>query len=150
MEEKKSIMEHIFIPGSSNGCNHRFYRHKQIFYNSKVQAISRGGGDCHKHYGCLCALFYIGEPIKTQLKIGMIKLFNLRGHIIDVYDQAVFTLNDQGLHDEQGKKINISGLLTAFQRLSGRFLSFMMTVHLYQDNSNLKHICTTCSACVQL
>ena len=39
-------------------------------------------------------------------------LFGLRGQTIDVYDQAVFTIKYSGIKYEEGKKINISDLLT--------------------------------------
>ena len=81
---------------------------------------------------------------------GLNKLFNLQLQTIDVYDQAVLILKYLGLHDEQGKKINISDLLTKTQRRSGHFLSFMMTVHSYQADPKSKHIRMTCRECVQL
>ena len=62
-------MEQIFIPGSSYGCNQCFYKRKNNFYNSTVQAISRGGGDCATKVGALCALFVdMGSPVKTQVE----------------------------------------------------------------------------------
>ena len=62
-------------------------------------------------------------------------------------DRAVFTLEDSGLHDEEGKKINT---LTAAQGRSGSFLSFIMTVHSDQADPNCKHSCMAFRACVQL
>ena len=85
---------------------------------------------------CVPIFKYIGALVKTQVKNGLSKLFNLRGHNFDVSYQAVFTLEDSDLHDEQGKKINASDPLTATQRRSGRFSSFMVTVY--------KHSLMTC------
>ena len=65
-------------------------------------------------------------------------------------DQDLFTLNDSGLHDEEFKKTNVSEPLTVGQRRSGRFLSLMMTVHLYQSDTNCKYSCMTCRDCIQL
>ena len=48
----------------------------------------------------------MGAPVKTQVENGLSKLFDFRDQTIDVYDQAVFTLKDSGLHDEEGNKIN--------------------------------------------
>ena len=61
----------------------------------------------------------MGAPYKTQLENGLSKLFNFRGQTIDVSDQAVFTLKYLGIHDEEGKKPNISDLLIETQRQSG-------------------------------
>ena len=70
-----------------------------------MQAISIGGGDCSKNVGALCAHFFgMGAAVKTQVENGLRKLFDLRGQTIDTSDQAVFTLEDSGLHDEEGKK----------------------------------------------
>ena len=63
----------------------------------------------------------MGPTVKTQLENGLSKLFDLQGQTIDTSEQEVLTLNDSGLHDEEGKKINTSGPLTAAQRQSGRF-----------------------------
>ena len=64
------------------------------------------------------------SPVKTQVENGLSKLINLFGQTIDVSDQALFTLKDSGLHDEEGKKTNVSDLLTVGQRPSGRFFGF--------------------------
>ena len=121
------------------------------FYNSTVRAISRGGGDCATKVGSLCAHFVdTGSLVKTQVENGLSKIFDFWGQTIDVSDQDVFILKDSGLHYEEGKKINVSDLLTAAQRRSGRFLSFMMTVHPYQADPNFDYSCMTCRACVQL
>ena len=84
------------------------------------------------------------------MKNGLSKIFNFWGHTINTFDQVVFILKDSGLHDEQGKKINTSKPLTAAQRRSDNFLSFMITVHPYQADTNCKHSRMTCRACVQL
>ena len=121
------------------------------FYNSTVQAISRGGGYCATKVGDMCAWFVdMGPPVETQVENGLSKLFNFRGQNIDVSDQAVFTLNDSGLHGEEGNKINTSNPLTESQGRAVIFLSFMMAVHPYQADSNCKHSHMTCRACVQL
>ena len=65
-------------------------------------------------------------------------------------DQAVFILKDSGLYNEEGKKTNVSKPLTASQRRSGRFLSFMMTVQPDQADPNCNYSCMTFRACVQL
>ena len=67
-----------------------------------------------------------------------------------MYDQAVFTLKDSGIHDEEGEKTNGSNPLTAAQRRSGRILYFMMTVLPDQANTNCKYSLITCRACIQL
>ena len=46
---------------------------------------------------------------------GLIKLFNLQFHTIDVSDQAVFNLKDSFIHDEEGNKTDVSDLLTVGQ-----------------------------------
>ena len=92
----------------------------------------------------------MGDPVKTQVENGLIKLFNFRGQNIDIFDQVVFTLNDSGLYDEEGNKINTSRPLTAVQRRSGRFVLLMMTVHPYQDDTKCKKSTTTCRDCIQL
>ena len=51
------------------------------------------------------------------------------GQTIDTSDQAVFTLKDSGLHDEEGKKINISDLITASQRQSCSFIIGGIVTH---------------------
>ena len=65
--------------------------------------------------------FYMEALVKRQVENGLNKIFHLRGLNIDVSDQAVFILKDSGLHDEEGKKTNVSYLLIAAQRRSGRF-----------------------------
>ena len=58
---------------------------KHKFYNSKVQAISRGGGDCATNVGALCARFVdMGAPVKPQVENGLSKLFDFRGNTIYV------------------------------------------------------------------
>ena len=65
-------------------------------------------------------------------------------------DQAIFTLKDLGINDDEVKKTNVSDLLTVFQRRLGHFLSFMMTFHPYQADSNCKNSYMTCRDCVKL
>ena len=102
-----------------------------------VKEISRGGGDCATKVVNICACFVdTRAPVKTQVENGLIKIFNLRGQTIDVSDQDVLILKDSGIHDEEGKKTNVSDLLTGSQRRSGSFLYFMMTVHPYQADPN--------------
>ena len=49
----------------------------------------------------MCAFFVdMVAPVKTQVENGLSKLFDFWGQTIDTSDQAVFTLNDSGLHDE--------------------------------------------------
>ena len=81
---------------------------------------------------------------------GLSKLFGFRGQTIDVPEQVVLTLKYLGLHDELGKKINVSETLIAGQRRSGWFLSFMMMVHPSQYDTKCKQICMTCREFIQL
>ena len=55
----------------------------------------------------------MGDPVRTQVKNGLSKLFGFRGQTIDVSEKAVFTLKYSVLHDEEGKKISINNPLTA-------------------------------------
>ena len=87
---------------------------KHNFYNSTVQAISRGGGYHATSFVALCAHFVdMGSAVKTQVENGLSKIFGLRGHTIDTPDQAVFNSNYSSFHDEERKKINTSNPLTA-------------------------------------
>ena len=88
--------------------------------------------------------------MKTQVENGLSKLLNFQGQTIDISDQFVCILKDSGLHDEEGNKINVSKPLTAYQRRSGSFLSFVMTVQPDQADPNCKNSRMTCRACVQL
>ena len=93
----------------------------------------------------------MGAPVKTQVENGLSKIFNFRVQTIDVSDQAVFILKDSFLHDEEGKKTNLSDPLTTAQRGSGHFFfPFMMTVHPYQADPKCNYMSMTCRACVQL
>ena len=67
------------------------------------------------------------------------QVFDFQGQTIDVSYQEIFTLKYLGLHDEEGKKINISDLITVTQRQLCHFLSLMMTVHPEQDDPTCKH-----------
>ena len=58
---------------------------------------------------------------KTQVENGLSKIFDLRGQIIDVYDQAVFILNDSGINDEEGNKSNVRNSFIEGQKTSDRF-----------------------------
>ena len=72
---------------------------KHKFYNSTVQAISRGGGDCNTKVGALCARFVdMVASVKTQVGNGLCKLFDFRVQTIDVYEQSVLILKYTGLH----------------------------------------------------
>ena len=116
-----------------------------------MQEISRGVGDCATKVGSLCARFVdMGAPVKTQVENGLSKILDFRGQTIAVSDQSVFNLKDSGIHNEEGKKTNISDQLTAYRRRSGRFLSFMMTVHPDQAYTNCNYSHMTCRAHVQL
>ena len=81
---------------------------------------------------------------------GISKIFDFWGHTIDVSDQAVFTLKDSGLDDEEGKKNNVIDPLIVGQRRSGSFLSLMMMVHPDKANTNCKHSPMNCRACIKL
>ena len=103
--------------GTNDSTNER---HK--FYNSTVQAISIGGGDCVTKVESICACFVdMGAPVKNHLENGLSKLFDFWGPTIYVSDQAVCIFKDSGLHDEEGNKTNVSDPLTTSQRRSGRF-----------------------------
>ena len=124
-------------------------RHK--VYNLTVQAISRGGGYCTTTVGALCGSFVdIGSPVKAQVENGLTKLFDFQDQTIDVSDQAIFILNYLGLRDEEVKKTDISDLLTAAQKRSGHFLSFMVTVYPDQDDPKFNYICMTFRACIKI
>ena len=74
---------------------------KHKLYNSTLPEISIGGGDCATKVGSLCSRFFdMGAPVKTHVENGLSKIFDLRGHTIDVSDQAVFILKYLGIHDE--------------------------------------------------
>ena len=92
----------------------------------------------------------MGALVKTQVVNGLNKLFNFRRQTIDVSDQAIFTLKDSGLHDEEGNKTNLRHPLTASQRQSGCFLSFMMMAHPDQADLNFNHSRITCRTCSKL
>ena len=114
---------------------------KAQFYNSTVQYISREVVDYATKFGSLCARFVdMGAPVKTEVVNGLKNLFGFQGETIDVFDQAVFTLKYLGLHDKEGKKINISDPLTLTQRRSGFFLLFIMMVHPEQADTKFKNI----------
>ena len=99
----------------------------------------------------MCDCFIVmGAPVKNQVENGLIKIFDFRGQTIYVSTKSFFTLNDLGLHDEEGNKINVSNPLTADQRRSGHFFPFMMTVHSDQDYQKSNRSRMTCRACVQL
>ena len=120
-------------------------------YNSTVQAISRGVGDCATKVGSLCARFVdIGAPVKNQGGNGLSKILDLWVQTIYVSDQGVFILKDLGNHDEEGEKKNVSDPITADQRSSGSFLSFVMRVHSDQADPNFNYSCMTCRACIKL
>ena len=71
----------------------------QKFYNLTMQVISRIGGDCGTKVGSMCAHFVdMGSPVKTQVENGLSNIFYFRGHTIDVYYQAVFSLKDSDIH----------------------------------------------------
>ena len=95
-------------------------------------------------------VFNIGDLVKTQVGIGLCKIFDLPVQTIDVSDQAVFILNHLGLHDEEGKKTNVRDPLIVGQRRSGSFLSLMMMVHPDKANTNCKHSPMNCRACIKL
>ena len=57
--------------------NHRFF-------NSTVQEISRGGGNCATKVGTLCTRFVeMRAPVKTQVENRVIKLFDFWRQTID-------------------------------------------------------------------
>ena len=62
----------------------------------------------------------------------------------------LFFLTHTGLHDEKGKKNNMSNPLTAAHRLTGRFSPFMMMVHPYHNYPKFNYICMNCRASVKL
>ena len=85
-------------------------------YNSIVQAISRGGRECATKVRSPCTrLFDMVSQVKTQMENDMSNRFDFWGQTIDTSNQAVFTLKNYGIHDEEVKKINISDPLTESQ-----------------------------------
>ena len=117
------------------------------FYNSTVQAILRGVGDCATKFGSLCANFIdMGPPVKNQVEIEFSKLFYFQGQKIGVSDESFCTLKDSNLCDKEGKVINISDPLGKTQRQLSHFLSFMMTVDTDQADPKFKCSRMTCSA----
>ena len=87
-----------------------------------MQDISKGGGDCTTKVGSLCACFVdMGSPVKSQLENGLREIFDFWRQTIDMSDQASFILKDSVLHDEEGKKTNVSNPLKAAQSRSGFF-----------------------------
>ena len=79
---------------------------KIISYTTQqCRPFLRGGGDCSTKVGALCSHFVdMGALVRTQVENGFSKKFDFQGQTFDVYDQAIFTLNDLGLHDEEGNK----------------------------------------------
>ena len=116
-----------------------------------VQAISRRVGYWATNIGSLCARFVdLVPPVKNQVENRISKLFDLRGHTIDVSVQYNLTLKDSGLNAEEVKKNNISNPLTAGQRKSGHVLLLMMAVHPNQSDPNCKHSHIPCRSCIKL
>ena len=58
-------------------------------------------------------VFDMEAPVKTQVENGLSKLSNFYCQTIGASDQAVLTLKDPVLHDEEQKKINTINPLTA-------------------------------------
>ena len=57
------------------------------FYNSTVQNISVGGGDCVTKVGSLCTRFVdMRSLVKNQVENGLSKIFDFLGQTIDVVD----------------------------------------------------------------
>ena len=68
------------VVGTSYSTNEKYK-----LYNSTVQAIPRGGGDCTTNFGSMCACFVdIGSPVKTQVENSLSKIFNFWVQTIDV------------------------------------------------------------------
>ena len=81
----------MFISGSSDGRNQRFYKRKSQFLQL----------DCNTKVVDLCACFFnMGALVKPQVENGLSKIFAFQGQAIDMSDQNIFTLKDSGLHDE--------------------------------------------------
>ena len=99
---------------------------------------------CHKGWSPLCPFYGTGYPVKKQVENGLSKLLDLQGHTIYVSDQAIFILRDSGIHDEEGKKTNVSDPLIEAQRRSDSFLSFTMTVHPEKADLNWNYSRMTC------
>ena len=67
-----------------------------------VQDISRVVGNCVTKIEALCEIFVdMGVLVKTQVKNGLDKLFDFCGQKNDMSDQAIFTLADTCIHDEE-------------------------------------------------
>ena len=60
---------------------------KHKFYNSTLQAISRGCGGYATKLGAICARFVdMGALVKTHVENGLSKIFDFWVHTIDVSD----------------------------------------------------------------
>ena len=105
---------------------------------------------CHKGWSSVCPIYYMTAPGKTQVENRLRKFFNFQDQTTYISDQAVFTLKDSGLYDEEGDKVNTSDPITESQRRSGHFLYFIITVDPDQADPNCKHSRMNCRACVQL
>ena len=88
--------------------------------------------------------------MKNQVGNDLNKLFDFRGQITDVSDQAVLTQKDLVLHDEEVNKISISDLITATQMRSVSSLSFIMNILPDQADTKYKHNHLICKVCVHI
>ena len=102
----------MFISGSSNGCNQCSDKRKaQVLKINSAGNFKRRRRLLQKGWSPVCPFLNMEVLVKNQVENGLSKLFDLRGQTIDVSDQAVFTLNDSGLHNEEGIKTNASNPL---------------------------------------
>ena len=107
--------------GTNNPTNE-----KDKSYKKTAQAIIRRGQDCATKVGALCARFVdIVDPVKTHVKNGLNKIFDLQGQSIDVSDQDLFVLTHESLHEKEGRKTTIGDPLSEGQRQTHRLLSFI-------------------------
>ena len=149
--KRNSNMEQMFITGYRNSWNQRFYKRRgKVLQHDGEGHIKSSRRMVHKGWIHVCPFFWHGSHGENQMENGLSKIFYVRVQTIDVSDQAIFTLNYSGIHNEEWKKINKSKSLTSTQRWWDHFMSFMMMVHQYQADPNFNQSCMNCRACFQL
>ena len=81
-------MEPILISGSSYGWNQCFYKMKSISStNQQCRSFQEEGETAPQGLEPSVPVFYMVDPVKTQVEGGLIKIFGFRGQTIDVSDQ---------------------------------------------------------------
>ena len=127
-----------------------FTNEKHNFYNSTVQDISGLWGDWTTKVVALCVRFLTWYPWrKTRWKMVWVSSLIYEARSLICLTRP-FYLKIFGSSQWRNKEFTIRNLLTANQKRSGNFLSFIMTVHQYQADPNCNHSHMTCKACVEL